>query len=315
MSRRLSWVALALALFGSCSGGNKGATEIALNWKPEPEFGGLFAAQAESMFEAAGAENVEITGGPGAPVVQLIIAGRVAFGVVTADEIVVARARGEDLVAIFATYQRSPLAIMSHADRGAESFEELFALGGLLAVEPGVPYVEFLKRKFDLSKTKLVPSSFSVAPFVTNPEMSMQCFVTSEPIEARRQGADPRVFLVADTGYEPYEAVFAARGELVRDQPELVRSVVTALRAGWRHYLDDPLATNEAMHALNPDMDLETFNLASIAQHELIEDAETQAHGLGYMSAARWQELADQLLELGIIERAVDGAACFVDVD
>jgi NitT/TauT family transport system substrate-binding protein len=305
-------LALLTANGAGCGAPAEETVTIALNWKPEPEFGGLYAAREAKLFEQAGL-TVEITGGAGAPVIQMLVAGQVTFGIVNADDVLIARAHGDDLVAVFATYQTSPVGIMAHAARGAGSLAELFALGGTLAVEPGMPYVQFLERKYDLSKLKIVPYGFNIAPFLTAPDMAMQCFVTSEPIEARRQGADPRVFLVADSGYSPYTAVLATRGSVVRDEPELVRALVQVLRAGWRRYLDDPGPVNAVMHELNPDMDRETFDLAAVAQHGLIEDEWTRAHGLGGMSVARWRALGEQLLELGILTTVPDPAACFVE--
>jgi NitT/TauT family transport system substrate-binding protein len=316
MGTRIASAAGALLLgatFPGCSRPADGAVTIALNWKAEPEFGGLYAAREQKRFEAVGL-HVELTGGAGAPVIQMLVAGQVDFGIVNADDVLVARERGDDLVAVFATYQTSPLGIMTHAERGAKSLADVFALGGTLAVEPGSPYVKFLEKKYDLSKLQIVPYGFSVAPFLTAPDISMQCFVTAEPIEARRQGADPKVFLVADSGYDPYITVLAMRGSLVREKPALVKSLVHALRAGWRSYLDDPRPTNALMHGLNHDMDAETFDLGAAAQRGLIQDEWTHAHGLGSMSVERWRELGAQLVDLGILKKAPDPAACFVDV-
>ncbi len=52
------------------------------------------------------------------------------------------------------------------------------------------------------------------------------------------------VFLVADTGYNPYTAVVITSGDLLRHQAALVRSVVEALREGWKQYLTDPALAN-----------------------------------------------------------------------
>jgi NitT/TauT family transport system substrate-binding protein len=242
-------------------------------------------------------------------------AGQVDFGVVSADEVMIARDRGADLVAVFATYQTNPQGLMVHAERGITSLADLFAAGGRLAVEPGLPYVKFLQRHYDLSHMEIVPYGYSIAPFLQDPEMAQQVFVTAEPIAARRQGAHPQVFLIAQSGYDPYAAVYATRGALVRDDPARVRAFVAALREGWRRYLDDPAATNARMHQLNPEMDVESFRLAAEAQKPLVEDDWTRAHGLGAMSTERWTELGGQLLALGLIDRTPRPDACWVDVD
>ena len=114
---------------------------LALNWKPEPEFGGIF--EAERIGALAKRDlAVERTGGPGAPVVQMVTARQVSFGIASADEVVLARDRGSDVVAIFATYQTCPQGLMTHAARELGSLEALFAASGTLAVEPGLPVRE-----------------------------------------------------------------------------------------------------------------------------------------------------------------------------
>ncbi|RIL02799.1 MAG: ABC transporter substrate-binding protein [Proteobacteria bacterium] len=286
---------------------------LALNWKPEPEFGGIFEAERAGLFAKRGLA-VERTGGPGAPVVQMVQAGQVELGIAAADEVVLARDRGSDVVAVYATYQRSPQGIMVHAARGAGSLAELFASrGGTLAVEPGLPYVKWFEKRYDLSRWKIVPYSYSVAPFLGDPEMAQQVFVTAEPIAARRQGADPQVFLVAESGFDPYTAVVITRRESLRANGARIGDFVLALQEGWRAYLDDPAPANAVMGALNTEMDAETFRLGAAAQAPLVEDDFTRRHGLGAMSLERWATLAKQLRELGLLDRDVDPQSCFAE--
>lgn len=307
----LALAALAAAGTAGCGGSDRDALSLALNWKPEPEFGGLFEAHRAGLFAARGLA-VELTGGPGAPVVQMVASGRAAFGVVSADELLIARARGSDVVALFATYQTSPQGIMVHANQGLDSLAAVFATPGVLAVEPGLPYVKFLEAKYGFARREVVPYSYSIAPFLEDPTLAQQVFVTAEPIAARRAGADPRVFLVAGSGYDPYTAVVVTRGELARAHPERVEALRAALREGWRRYLDDPAPANAVMAERNPEMDLETFRLGAAAQAPLIETEETRRLGLGAMTEARWRTLGTQLHDLGIVERVPAPADCFV---
>lgn len=286
------------------------AIRLALNWKPEPEFGGIYEAQRRGLFAERGIA-LEITGGPGAPVVQMVQAGKVELGIAAADEVVIARDRGSDVVAVFATYQSNPQGVMVHAARGAASLADVFAGGGTLAVEPGLPYVKWFEKRYDLSKMKVVPYGYSVAPFLLDPQMAQQVFVTAEPIAARRQGAEPKVFAIAESGFDPYAAVVIVKGEYLNAHGAHVGAAVAALRAGWRSYLDDPAPANEIMGKLNTEMDAETFRLGAEAQEPLIEDAFAKAHGIGAMSLERWATLAKQLRELGLVDHDVEPSLCF----
>ena len=277
--------------------------KLALDWVPEPEFGGFYAARESGAFARHGLEVEVLGGGAGAPVAQMVAAGQVEFGTTGADAVLSARARGVDLVPLFAVYQTSPNAIMAHRSRGVKTLAEVFS-SGTVAMEPGLAYAQFLKKKYSFDKVKIVPYDGGVARFLADKEFAQQCFLTSEPLAARRQGADPIVFRVADEGFNPYGTVVVTRRELLKSSPERVRAFVQAVREGWRAYLDNPKQANELMARLNTTMDAETFAAIAEAQKPLIESPETKEKGLGVMSRERWETLGQQLVELGIIEKA-----------
>ncbi len=287
--------------------------KLALNWVPEPEFGGFYAAQPK-LYEENGLAVEILPGGAGTPTVQMVGAGQVQFGIASADEVLIARARGVDLVALFAVYQDCPQGIMVHESRGFKKLADVFASEGTLALELGLPYGKFLKNKYNLDKVKIVPYAGGVAQFLSDPNMGQQCFIFSEPIAAKRQGAHPKVFLIAESGYNPYTAVVVTRGDYLREHRATCAAMVKAVRAGWQQYLADPAPANQVMGELNQLMDAETFALAAAAQQPLIENAYTQEHGLGVMTADRWAELGRQLVKLGVIEKAAAPGECFVDL-
>jgi NitT/TauT family transport system substrate-binding protein len=301
----LTWVALALALMPACKPPGARATpvKLALDWVPEPEFGGFYAAREGGAFGRGGLDVEILGGGAGVPVVQMVAAGRADFGVVGADELINARVRGADVIPVFATFQTFPQAIMVHASRGAKTMADVFA-SGTLAMDPGVPYAAFLRKKYGFDKIKVVPYDGGVARFVADKEYAQQCFLTAEPLAAARKGADPQVFRIADEGYDPYATVVITRRALWNEKPDLVRAFARASREGWRAYLDDPAATNAVMGKLNGSMDAETFAAAAAAQRPLIETAETRKGKLGMMTRERWETLGKQLVASGVIASA-----------
>ena len=289
---------------------------VQLNWLPEPEFGGIYAALEGGLFAAAGLDVTILKGGPDVPAVPMTASGRVTFGVAAADEVVSLRAKGADIVAVFATYQTSPQAIMVRADRAVDGIPALLAQGGTLIAQPGLAYLKHLKRAYGLERTRIVPyGSGALAQFLDpkRGDVAMQCFVFAEPIAARARGVEPKVFLIADTGFDPYTAVIVVRGDWLRANRELVARFVGALREGWARYLADPGPTNAVMARLNTAMDLATFAAGARAQEALIAGGDAASRGLGVMTEARWAKLAGQLLELGVVDRPVPAADCFVN--
>ena len=291
-----------------------GPIDITLDWKPEPEFGGFYQAELSGAFRNRGLDVKLKTAGAGAPTWQLVASGQTQFATTAADQVLIARSRGADVVAVFAVYQTFPQGIMVHEARGFKTIDEVFKNPGTLAAEDDT-WLKFLVKKFAPIKVTVTGYSGGVATFLAKKDFSQQCFVTSEPILARRQGGDPQTFLIADAGYNPYTTVLISSGQTVRDHPQLVRSVVDACREGWRQYLDDPTAANAAMQKLNTEMDPQTFQEAAAAQKPLIQTGQTAGSSLGMMNAERWTELARQLLDLKVIDTAPPAEQCFVDPD
>ena len=289
--------------------------KLQLNWKPEPQFGGFYAAQLNGDYEKQRLSVDVVAGGVGTPTVQMVGAGRVEFAVVSADELIIARSKGNKVVALFAVYQTNPQAIMAHASRGFTTIGDVFTHEGTVAMQKGLPYAEFLQRKFGFDKVRIVPSpGGDLSVFRSDPNYAMQCFATSEPLAARKLGLDPQTFLIAEAGYNPYTTVLVTRDDYLAEHRDTAAAMVAAVRAGWRAYLDDPAKTNAAMHPLNPTMDPQTFADAAEAQKPLIETVETQTIGLGGMTSQRWSELATQLVELGVVDKAPAAEQCFVSL-
>ena len=300
----LSVAALALAACSKPSPPSGGAQHVllALDWVPEPEFGGFYAARETGAFKAADLD-VEIQGGgAGVPVVQMVASGKADFGIAGADEILTARARGADVLPVFAVYQTSPQGIMVHASRGAKTLAEALS-GGTLAIEPGLSYAVYLKKKLGFDKLKVVPYDGGVARFVADKDFAQQCYAPSEPLAAKKKGSDPQVFLVADEGFNPYLGVVITRAALWRDKPALVKAFVRASRAGWTSYVADPGPANAVMAKLNRAMDPETFAAAAAEQRRFLESEETKKRGLGAMTRDRWETLGKQLADLGLVDK------------
>ena len=140
-------IAPAIALLSGC-GKSPGKIRLALNWKPDPEFGGFYAAP----YQAHGLDVEILPGGAGTPTVQMVGAGSAEFGVVSADELVVARSRGNDVVALFAVFQNNPQGIMVHASRKLASLADLFKVPGTVALQRGLPYARLLEKKYGFDK-------------------------------------------------------------------------------------------------------------------------------------------------------------------
>jgi NitT/TauT family transport system substrate-binding protein len=297
---------------GSSAAANK-RFSLTLDWVPEPEFGGFYAARESGAFGRQGLD-VDIKPRGQGETWKLVSESVTDFATTSADQVLVAREQGADVVAIFAVYQTSPQGIMVHKARGFTKIDDVFGNPGTLEAEDAT-WLKYLRGKFPGSKVTLTSNSPGIATFLAKPDLSKQCFITSEPVQAAAAKSDPQAFLIADAGYNPYTTVVIARGDMIRKDPESVRKMILALREGWRAYLDNPAAANAVMGKLNREMDAATFAEVARIQAPLIETEETKKSALGEMTAARWQTLAQQLVDLAVIKAAPAPEKNFVTLE
>ncbi|EEF25983.1 conserved hypothetical protein [Ricinus communis] len=286
---------------------------LALNWKAETQFGGFYAAQYSKAFERRHLDVNITEGGSGTPTVQILAAGRVNYAIVSGDEIAIAHDRGaDDVVALFAVYQTNPQCIMTHAERGFAKIDDVLQNDGTLLWQAGLPYAQYFRKKYAPIKVRSAPYLGGIGQFQHDPQTSQQCFITSEPLTAEKAGIKVKAFLVADSGYNPYTTVLATTRNYLQQHPDEVRAMVAAVREGWSNYLKDPAATNVQMATLNKAVSLDNLNAGAKAQQSLIQA--TPNGKLGAMTTARWQQLVEQLQQLGVIHKPVAADKLFVDL-
>jgi NitT/TauT family transport system substrate-binding protein len=179
----------------------------------------------------------------------------------------------------------------------------VFAAPGTLAIQSGAPYTLYLQAKFANAKVKLVPYAGGIAQFLTDANYSQQCFVTSEPLLAKKKNKPSQTFLIADAGFNPYGTVVIARRQYIEKNPKQVRDLIDAIRDGWSEYLRAPESANTLMVKLNPAMDNQTMKESADVQKPFILGANTPNKELGKMSGERWTTLVNQLSDLKLIKK------------
>lgn len=285
---------------------------LGLNWFPEAEHGGFYAAQVHGYFAEEGLAVRIVKGGPESPILQQVAGGERTFGVTNADNVLFGRAQQAPVVAVFAALQTSPRCLMVHRESGIRDFADLKNLTIGMSITNA--FSHYLRKKVPLEGVRVEPYPGNVARFLGDKRYVQQGYVFSEPFVARRQGADPRVLMLSDLGFNPYTSLLVTHERLIRDQPELVRKMTRAVERGWRKYLASPDQTNALIQRLNPEMDLDALAYGAEQLRPLAQGAGSSTAKLGRMTLARWRTLAEQLVECDQLSAgAVDPRSAFTN--
>lgn len=290
---------------GEGEGGNA-STSILTNWFAQAEQGGYWAAQAEGLAEANGVDLTVTQGGPGIQTIPQVAAGEADFGVGNADEVLVAAESGLPIVAIAAGPAKNLQCMAYHESSGIEGFDDLN--GHTVARVPS-PYWDYIRDSFSLDGVDEINIG-DLASFQNDENMVTQCFMTSEPYIIESMGIEDIGYLsVADDGgYNAYQNLLFTTQQFIDENPEIVEAVVNATVEGWQAMLDDPTATKELIMQTNSDGDPEVFDYTL----DLFKtDESLLGEDIGSMTDERWNELSDQLKQIGLLPDDFDPSGAY----
>jgi ABC-type nitrate/sulfonate/bicarbonate transport system substrate-binding protein len=261
-----------------------------LGWLANVENMGIFVADDAGYFTKQGLRTTIVPGGPSVSVGPLVASGKAFVGLDSVDTVARARKEGAPLKVVGATLQKNPSAVMSLAKNPIRTPQDL--VGKRLGVQQsGIEiYNAFFKANgVDPKSVKYVPVQFDPAPLVNGEVDAFASFLTSQPIQLKRQGVDAEAFLLADFGYGLWADAFVVSEETLADKKKRAR-LVNLMRAsveGWQDAVADPqrgvkLAVDKYGKSLQLNSDEQLLTAQAFVP--LISTPETKANGLLTMS-------------------------------
>jgi putative hydroxymethylpyrimidine transport system substrate-binding protein len=245
MRRAVALLAAVLLLggLGGCGGGGaepgvpRGAS-LVLDFTPNAVHSGIYSAQAEGFYRAAGVELTIQPPGESTDAPKLLAAGRTEFAILDIHDLGIARERGLDLVGVAPIVQRPLAAVIARGDRGVSRPRELegrtVGVTGLPSDEAVVDS-EVSADGGDPSRVDEVTIGFNaVSALAAGKVDAATGFWNAEGVALQREGVPVRVFKVDRYGAPPYpELILTTSGRTLQSDPELVEAVVAATRRGY----------------------------------------------------------------------------------
>jgi NitT/TauT family transport system substrate-binding protein len=281
---------------------------LQLDWYPQPEHGGFYTAQMLGYYKAAGLDVTIMPMPEYGSTAQIVATGKADIGLGSSDQILEWDSNGLPLIAVAATMQHDPQAIMVHKDSSVHDFKDLD--GHAVAAQTGAVWLKYVTSRYNLQNVRQVPSTLSIANFLADRDYVQQIFITSEPFFAKQAGAEVRTLLISVSGYDPYRVQFTTHS-FAQQHADLVGKFVRASIRGWQQYLRNPEPTNQLLLKLNPALNpqQEEFTAQALRDGAFITGSDPAQ--TGKMTAARWTASYEQLKSLGILQGTIDPAAAY----
>lgn len=279
---------------------------LATNWLAQPELGGFYQALADGTYARHG---LEVTIKPGGPLVNnrpLLAFGKIDFLIGT-NLIQPFDALKQEIPTkvVAAFFQKDPQCLLAHADGPWKTWDDLKQAPLLMGNAGRQTFFLWMHDAYGFPRANLRPYNHSLAPFLNDPRAAMQGFATAEPERIRAaSGQEPRVFLLADHGWNSYSTVLETRNDLIAKNPALVQRFVDASIIGWNTYLDaeDTDASDVLIKKDNPSMTdgLIKFSRRKMSELELLRSGEAKKLGIGAIDVERVKSFYAKMVAAGM---------------
>ncbi|MCB1354678.1 MAG: ABC transporter substrate-binding protein [Rhodobacteraceae bacterium] len=285
------------------------------NWVPQAEDGGFYQALADGTYAECGLDVSIVPGGPQVNNRALLLAGKLDFNM-GGDllQSFSAVEQGVPIVALAAIMQKHPQVILAHPE-AAETWEDLKKLKIMISMKAFENFYRWMMSAWGFTEEQRVPYTFNPAPFLVDPGMAMQGYLTSEPYLVEKEGGfTPRVFLLADAGYSTYATLIETMQETIETRPETVSCFVNASIKGWYAYLyGDPSAANELIKAANPEMtdDKIAYAIAQMKAHGIVDSGDAESLGIGVITEKKVRQFYDTMVASGVVKPGLDISTAF----
>jgi ABC-type nitrate/sulfonate/bicarbonate transport system substrate-binding protein len=292
---------------------------IMLDWTPNTNHNGIYAAAAEGFYADANLE-VEILEPADVSVEQSLDAGLVDFGVGFQDWSSFAIADGANVVSVAAIIQHNTSGFASiAANDPIESLEDLSQLtyGGY-----GLPDLEnaFLNTLLSCDDLEWNTDNYLDVGFADPIELMERdridfswIFFGWQGVAAELAGNElDGVMLMdyADCVPDYYTPILLTSGAMIDEQPEVVEAFVNATARGYAFSIENPEAAADILLEAAPELDADLVLESSIW---LAEQYQADAERWGEQSLDVWQGLTDFFVEQGIIAEAFDVEGVFTN--
>jgi putative hydroxymethylpyrimidine transport system substrate-binding protein len=310
--------AVALAACGekseSTGPAKRASVRLMLDFFPNADHAGLYAAQGTGAFDRAGLDvSLQTPSDPSAPL-KLLAAGRVDLAISYEPELLLARDQGQKLVAVGALVQKPLTSVVSIGRRAISSPREL---AGKTVGTSGIPYQSaYLKAILagagvDPAGVKEVNVGFNLVPAMLSGRVdaTLGAYWNYEAIQLQQERKRPKVIRMESAGVPKYDelVIVARQDELNSDGGAKIRRFMRALAQGMKSLRQDPSTGITPLLRANRDLDRRLQEASVKATMPVFFPADT-SKPFGYMNPAEWATYGDWMARNRLVRKPPDAA-------
>lgn len=276
---------------------------LLLTYQPDVQFAPFYVGIEQGIFAEHGLD-VSIEHLAESDVTRLVASGEADFGIVSGEQVLLARAQDLPVVYVFQWYHDFPVAVASKSELGIETPADLAGHSVGVPLAEGASYIglEALLASANLTDDDIdlqVTGFTQVETLLADRVDAVVVYATNEPIQLEAQGVAVNLISVSDYADLVSNGLIAGE-QTIADDPELVRAMVAALAESVQYTIDNP---DEAFEISAGYVEGLNDPAMEDAQREVLARSIDlwRAEPLGQSDLAAWREMMTLLVNMGLL--------------
>jgi putative hydroxymethylpyrimidine transport system substrate-binding protein len=289
--------------------------ELMLDWVPNPDHAGIYAADGRDFFKSVGLDvEIRRPPDPSAPIKQ-VAAGRVDLAISYEPEVLRARDEGQKVVSVGAVV---PEPLTSVVSLPPDDVPNAAALRGKTVGTAGIDYqdafLDAMLRRAGIDKSEVerrnVGFDLQKALLTKKVDATLGGFENVEVVELELKKRNPTHFTVDEAGIPPYnELVLVTSETTLNEKRDEIRSFLGALSRGTRLAVREPEVAAGYLARANRELDPKLL----LEGTKATPFDEPGGQPFGYQDPAAWRRFAEFMQRSGVLKGEVDVNAAFTN--
>jgi polar amino acid transport system substrate-binding protein len=280
---------------------------LQLSWFNQFQFAGYYIAKEKGFYKEEGIDVQIMPYRFGLNIPKSVANGQRDFGI-GRETLLMQKARGLDIVALYALFQTSPLVFLSLKQSGIKSIDD-FRGKTIMATrnDAGEVSLRAMLNSHGIMKGDYTykEHTHNIEDLIDGKVDVVSAYTSKSPYELQRQGFDYIIHNPTDAGFDMYSDFLYTSKDFLRKNITVVNAFKRASLRGWEY------AYNHIPESVN--LILKKYNTQGLSKealtfeaHELKKLSYFHTNKLGKIEKSKLQRIYDLYNVMGIIQRNVD---------
>ena len=240
---------------------------LQLSWFDQFQFAGYYVAKEKGFYKQLGLDVEIIPFKFGIDVPKLVGNNSVDFGV-GRETLILDKSNGQNIVALYALFQSSPLILLSTQQSGINSVEKFKNKRVMTTIDDaGEVSLKAMisSNKINFSDLTFLMHSHNINDLIENKTDLISAYTSKAPFELQKRGIKYNTFEPKDYGFDMYSDFLFTSNNLISQDKKIVDAFKEASLKGWKFAYAN---INESVELI-----LNKYNSQFLSREELIFEA------------------------------------------